>query len=84
MAVGKPIVAAKTGGIPSVITNEGILVNPYDPQECASAILRFRRDRRFREKTVQFGRLKAMRFKWSIAAEKTMEVYKKLLEERPD
>jgi glycosyltransferase involved in cell wall biosynthesis len=76
MAVGKPIIASKAGGIPSIIEKEGILCNPYDPQEIAKAIQRFAKDKRFRENTVQFGKLKAMNFRWSICAEKTTALYK--------
>ncbi len=76
MAVGKPIIASRVGGIPSIIEKEGILCNPYSPEQIAKAIRKFLKDKKFRENTVQFGKLKAMNFRWSICAEKTTELYK--------
>ena len=45
----KPVVASNIGGIPNQIKNNktGLLVDPYDFDECAEAVLRLLRDKKF-------------------------------------
>ncbi|MCK4995152.1 MAG: glycosyltransferase [Candidatus Omnitrophica bacterium] len=49
---GKPVVASNIGGIPNQIQNNktGILVNPHDFDECAEAVLRVLKDKKFADK----------------------------------
>lgn len=48
---GVPVIAARTGGIPEVVTDgaNGLLVEPNDPEALGRALLRFLRDRDLRE-----------------------------------
>ncbi|MFC1808543.1 glycosyltransferase [Candidatus Omnitrophota bacterium] len=49
---GKPVVASNVGGIPNQIQNNknGILVDPYNFDECAEAILKILQDEKFAQK----------------------------------
>ncbi|KJR40002.1 group 1 glycosyl transferase [Candidatus Magnetoovum chiemensis] len=51
MACSVPVVAARVGGVPEIIENEktGILVEPEDPQDLASGIMRLINNYPFRE-----------------------------------
>ncbi len=52
MASGCPVIASNVGGIPRVIINNdsGILVEPGNPQELASSVIRLLKDKTLRQK----------------------------------
>jgi glycosyltransferase involved in cell wall biosynthesis len=58
MAVGRPIVAARCGGIPEVVDDgvTGLLVKPVDVAGFASAVIRLLSDPAFRERLGSAGR----------------------------
>jgi glycosyltransferase involved in cell wall biosynthesis len=77
MACGKPIVATNVGGIPEAIIHNdlGILVNPRDSEELASAMLEAL-ERRWNPEVI----LKhAEKYSWSNLAEQIVSVYQKAL-----
>jgi glycosyltransferase involved in cell wall biosynthesis len=61
MAVGRPVVAARTGGIPEIVEHDltGLLVNPGDVRGFTSAVLRLLRDAALRRRLGQAARLRA-------------------------
>jgi glycosyltransferase involved in cell wall biosynthesis len=77
MACGKPVVATNVGGIPEAITHNdlGILVNPRDSEELASAMLEAL-ERKWNPEVI----LKhAEKYSWSNLAEQIVSVYQKAL-----
>lgn len=58
MAVGTPVVAARTGGLPEMIRSgwNGLLVRPRDARELGEAIGRMLADRELRQQCVDNGR----------------------------
>jgi glycosyltransferase involved in cell wall biosynthesis len=58
MAMGKPVIATRVGGIPEIVENEvnGVLVTPHDAAALADAITRCIFDRQFSEKIAAEGR----------------------------
>jgi mannosylfructose-phosphate synthase len=80
MACGTPVVASKFGGIKHTITHNknGILVNPEDPNEFASSIIRLLKDDKLR---AQLGReannLIVEHYSWEAMAGRHIELYKK-------
>jgi glycosyltransferase involved in cell wall biosynthesis len=68
-AAGVPVVAARSGGIPSVIEcgQNGLLFEPDDEQSFLTQIQRVRREPELRQKLIQTGLLMAkQKFDWSI------------------
>ena len=61
MAVGRPVVAARCGGIPEVVEDQvtGLLVTPGDAQGFASAVLRLLEDPALGERFGKAGRQRA-------------------------
>ena len=58
MAMGKPVIATRVGGIPEIIAHEvnGLLVPPHDDAALAGALSRLMDDRQFSKKIAEEGR----------------------------
>ncbi|MBC7119211.1 MAG: glycosyltransferase family 4 protein, partial [Methanobacteriaceae archaeon] len=63
MAMGKPVVATKVGGIPEIVDEKvGILVEPKNPRRLADAIEKLLSDEKLRKKLGENGLKKAAKF----------------------
>jgi glycosyltransferase involved in cell wall biosynthesis len=82
MARRCPVVAARAAAAPEVVADAGILVEPRNPEEFASAILLLHRDRSQRSAFVGRGLERARRFRWSRSAAQLLEILK--LAAKPD
>lgn len=80
MAFGVPVVSASTSSIPEVAGDAALLVNPDDFMELAEAILRVISDRPLRQSLIERGKQQAKLFSWEKTAERTLDIYKKVLE----
>lgn len=81
MALGKPVVCTKVGGIPGVVTNgvEGFLVSPNEPGAMAVGLLRLR-DEATRQRMGQAGREKIeAEYDISVMVSKVEGEYRRLL-----
>jgi glycosyltransferase involved in cell wall biosynthesis len=85
MALGRPIIATRTGGIPEVVDAEtGILVPPCDPQALATAIVDLLRDpaRRARLGTAARTRVREQ-FSAERMIQRTLDAYLRLADTPP-
>jgi glycosyltransferase involved in cell wall biosynthesis len=83
MSMGKPIVATSVGGNPELITDlaEGLLVEPKNSLQLANAIICLFSDSSLKRKLGINARKKVEKeFTWEKVAEKTLELYKKMLD----
>jgi len=81
LAMGKPVVATRTGGIPEVIvTGEtGVLAPPRESQALAQAMLRLARDASLREKFSQQGPQVASRYSLDRMADALEALYAEIM-----
>ena len=79
MASGVPVIGGAAGATPEVVGEAGILVPPGDVEALTEAIGRVTGDEAIREGLREKGIERAGRFTWRAAAEKTVEVYRKVL-----
>jgi len=81
MALGKPIVASNTGGIPDLVIHgkNGFLVPPKNPKELAKYIQVLIEDKDKREKMSLKGKEMSLNFSAEIMIEKIASLYKELL-----
>jgi len=86
LAMGKPVVAARTGGIPEVIVPEetGLLVPPRDSRALAQAMSRLAQDSSLREVLSQRGpQLVASRHSLEGMADALEALYAEIMETDP-
>jgi glycosyltransferase involved in cell wall biosynthesis len=85
VAFGKAIIASRIGGIPDVIQDgvHGLLVNPGDPQDLAAALrdLLTNPARRLAMEQAT-NKLAKTELSWAASAQKTVEVYRKVVAAR--
>jgi len=75
MACGTPVVASYSSSIPEVVGDAGLLVDPYDVHDIATALHRIMTDDALRADLAQRGLRRAQQFSWIKTAELTMETY---------
>ncbi len=83
MSMGKPVVGTKVNAVPEVIQHQlnGLVVEPKNPQELASAIIELLRDQGKRKNFGENSRSIVMeKFTLDLFAQKTEEVYLSLLD----
>jgi glycosyltransferase involved in cell wall biosynthesis len=82
MAVGRPVVAARAGGLPEIVEHEvtGLLVPPGDVGPVAAAVIRLVGDPALRARYGAAGRLRAeLLFDPGQHAEKVLQAYRAVL-----
>lgn len=80
MACGTPIIASKFGGIRNVVTHgeDGLLINPQDPEEFANAIIRLIKDRHLANRIGHKGYIAIKEnYDWIQIARRFMDFYNK-------
>ena len=70
MAAGCPVLTSNRSAIPEVAGDCALMVDPYDVEEIASAILKLAGDEQLRIKLAECGRKRARQFSWAKTAEK--------------
>ncbi len=85
MAVGRPVVASRVGGLQEVVEDgrSGLLAPPGEPQAIAQAVNRLLSDQALRQRLAEAGRERvATQFSLDVMAEKTLALYEDLLASR--
>jgi glycosyltransferase involved in cell wall biosynthesis len=78
MAAGCPVVAARSGGIPDIVTDgvNGYLFNPADEQGAITATQRLLERQEERETLRQNARAEAERWGWAAATRQLQNYYR--------
>lgn len=79
MACGTPVITTNISSMPEVVEDGGILVPPNDDNALFEAMVRILTDDRLRQDLRQRGFKRAAQLTWRHTAEKTIEVYNKVL-----
>jgi glycosyltransferase involved in cell wall biosynthesis len=78
-ACGTPVVTSKKGSLPEVAGEAALLVDPCDPEDIASSVLKLLADKSLREEKRQLGLKQIEKFSWDDAARKTLEVFSQVV-----
>lgn len=76
MACDCPVVSADVSSMPEVCGQAALLVDPYDTEGLAAAMLKLISDLALRGQLIELGREQIKKFLWKKSAEQTLEVYK--------
>ena len=79
MACGVPVITSNTSSLPEIVGDAGVMVDPLDETALASAISRVLNDSALRDNMIKNGIKRAEEFSWEKTAEKSMQIYQKLL-----
>lgn len=87
MSLGPHGQANDTAGTPHAIASamteiagpEGILVNPFEPEEIASALLHLEENAEFYQSQTAYGLERVRRFSWENTAREILNIYKEIL-----
>lgn len=80
MACGCPVVTSNLSSLPEVVRDAGYLINPYDEDEIAKAMLEILKNENLKENLIKKGLERIKKFSWRKTAEETLEVYKEVLD----
>lgn len=79
MAMAKPVVATNVGGLPEILGNAALLVEPMNERELGGAIIQLLRDKEGRDEMGKNGRRLAEKHSWKTIAEQTGAEYQRPL-----
>lgn len=81
MAAGCPVVAARSGGIPDIVTDgvNGYLFDPADEQGAIAATMRLLEKKQERETLRQNARAEAERWSWAAATRQLQNYYRAVI-----
>ncbi|MEX2013157.1 MAG: glycosyltransferase family 1 protein [Candidatus Levyibacteriota bacterium] len=77
MKSGCPVISSKSGSVPEVVENAGILVNPNSQKEIGEAMITITRNLKKRTSLVNRGLKRAEDFSWIRFAEDVMDLINK-------
>ena len=75
MACGTPVITSFTSSLPEIIGNAGIMVDPYNITDIASAIEQVLSDENLKNNLIQKGLERVKRFNWEKTAREYLEVF---------
>jgi glycosyltransferase involved in cell wall biosynthesis len=79
MACGTPVVTSRLSSLPEVVGEAAILVDPYDVDDIAGALVRLLSDPALRERLATLGRARATHFSWDKSVRAVLAVYREVL-----
>lgn len=79
MASGVPALGARATSIPEIVADGGLLFDPYDADDLVNKFFRIYSDKNFRSELISRGKKRVANFSWQLCAQKTLDVYRKVL-----
>ncbi len=74
MAAGVPVITSFSTSLPEVAGNAALLIDPYNAQEIAKAMVNIVTDRNLRSQLICSGQQQSCRYSWDITARKTAAI----------
>jgi len=81
MACGCPVITSNISSLPEVVGEAGMLINPYDVEELARAIITVLGDDEMKKDMSRRSIMQAQKFSWEKAGKQCLEVCNEVLRE---
>jgi glycosyltransferase involved in cell wall biosynthesis len=81
MACGCPTVTSNAASLPEVVGQAGLMANPHDVDAFAVHMSRILNDPALAASLRERGLKQAARFTWQAAADQTLAIYRRVLEQ---
>jgi glycosyltransferase involved in cell wall biosynthesis len=78
MACGAPVITSNTSSMPEVAGDAAILVDPFNPAEITSAMVRILADKDLKAGLISKGFVQAKKFTWKAMARHVLEIYREI------
>lgn len=78
MACLTPVVVSDRSALPEVAGPGAVYADPYDPESIAEALLHLENDPQFRQKAVEYGKMRVKEFSWEQSAVRMYEIYESM------
>ncbi|MFZ5982091.1 MAG: glycosyltransferase family 4 protein [Patescibacteria group bacterium] len=82
LASGTPAIISNVSSLPEVAGDAAIYINPMDTEGLANEMFRLSKDDSLKYSLREKGREQAKKFNWEKCARETLEIYKKVFEEK--
>jgi glycosyltransferase involved in cell wall biosynthesis len=79
MACGVPVVSSSAGSLNEVVGDAALICDPVSSASIASQVMALSENDSLREELIRRGIARAGQFSWDVAAEKMLEVYRKVV-----
>lgn len=80
MGCDTPVVTSQVSSLPEVAGDAALMVDPYNTDAVADAILRILEDNALRQTLIERGRARVQQFRWDNAARQLVALYQQVLE----
>ncbi|WP_406683463.1 glycosyltransferase family 4 protein [Seonamhaeicola sp. MEBiC1930] len=81
MACGVPVITSNTSSMPEVAGDAAHLVNPFEPEDIAKAMIKVLADEEYRKRLINKGLERSKVFSWKNMAAQVLNLYNKTYEE---
>lgn len=81
MACGRPVAVSNRTALPEIAGPAALVFDPADPDQMTASLLRLLSDSALREELSRKGPPRAREFDWAVIAARTLEVYRRALDE---
>jgi glycosyltransferase involved in cell wall biosynthesis len=75
MACGAPVITSRISSMPEIAGNAAILIDPFNADEIAEAMLTLSLNEELRKSRIKAGLLNARRFSWHKSAQQVLQLY---------
>jgi len=82
MACGAPVITSDTSSMPEVAGTAALITDPFSPQKMADAMILVQENPAIRSQMIADGYLRASTFSWTRMAEKMLDIYRQVVEEK--
>lgn len=80
LAQGVPVITSDAASLPEVVGDAALIFQPHDVDRLAELIIKVLKDEKLRDSLREKGPQRAAQFSWKTTADKTIQVYRQLLE----